>query len=247
MILFFSGTGNSKYVAKVLSKRLNDDVCDLSEYTRQGSGGYFNSDKPFVLVCPTYASYLPLCVIDVLKKSTFLGNKYFYLIMTCGSTFSSYGTNFKIKPILKKLGLTYKGIKQVVMPENYITLYFAPKQETANKIIDRSLVKINKISDKITENKNLFKISCPSVFTHVVNPIFYKTLVKDKPFYTTNECISCGKCEKICPLNNIKLENGRPIWKGNCTQCMACISTCPKTAIEYGKRSKGKRRYYLDI
>ena len=47
------------------------------------------------------------------------------------------------------------------------------------------------------------------------------------------------------PLNNIALEGGRPVWKGTCTHCMACIGGCPAEAIEYGEKSKGRRRYYL--
>lgn len=70
-----------------------------------------------------------------------------------------------------------------------------------------------------------------------VNPIFYPLFVKAKPFAAGNACISCGKCEKLCPMNNITLPNGRPVWGDNCTQCMACICYCPTEAIEYGKRA----------
>lgn len=48
---------------------------------------------------------------------------------------------------------------------------------------------------------------------------------------------------RLCPLNNITLEDGKPLWGGNCTHCMACISYCPTEAIEYGRRSVGKPRY----
>ena len=59
-------------------------------------------------------------------------------------------------------------------------------------------------------------------------------------------CIGCGKCEKLCPLNNITLQNARPVWGTNCTQCMACICYCPTRAIEYGKKSAGKPRYHFE-
>ena len=58
-----------------------------------------------------------------------------------------------------------------------------------------------------------------------------------------NKCISCGKCVNVCPLNNIHMENGKPVWNNECTHCMACICRCPKEAIEYGEHSKGLPRY----
>ena len=47
-------------------------------------------------------------------------------------------------------------------------------------------------------------------------------------------------------MNNIRLENGKPVWGKNCTHCMACICYCPKEAIEYGKKSKGKPRHHFE-
>ena len=79
-----------------------------------------------------------------------------------------------------------------------------------------------------------------------VNPIFYKCFVKADAFTANDKCIGCGKCAKMCPLNNIELKNSKPVWGKNCTHCMACICLCPTEAIEYGKKSVGKPRYHLD-
>ena len=59
-------------------------------------------------------------------------------------------------------------------------------------------------------------------------------------------CIGCGRCVELCPLNNVHLKNGKPVWGKNCTHCMACICYCPKEAIEYGRKSKGKPRYHFE-
>ena len=72
------------------------------------------------------------------------------------------------------------------------------------------------------------------------------SLVKSKAFYATDDCVGCGKCVKLCPLNNVKLVDGKPVWGNNCTHCMACICYCPKEAIEYGRKSQGKLRYHIE-
>ncbi len=76
-----------------------------------------------------------------------------------------------------------------------------------------------------------------------VNKLFYPLFVHAKKFRVTGACVSCGRCASVCPLNNIHMENGRPVWKNDCTHCMACICRCPKGAIEYGRHSEGLPRY----
>lgn len=79
----------------------------------------------------------------------------------------------------------------------------------------------------------------------VRNPIMYSMMISTKGFRVTDQCTGCGQCEQRCPLNNIKIANGKPVWGNQCTHCMACIAGCPHEAIEYGKKAVGKPRYYL--
>ena len=94
-------------------------------------------------------------------------------------------------------------------------------------------------------------INIPSVFLFAGYLQRYDLADWAKDRYSTlkvkaSACIGCGKCEKLCPLNNITLQNARPVWGSNCTQCMACICYCPTRAIEYGKKSAGKPRYHFE-
>ena len=82
--------------------------------------------------------------------------------------------------------------------------------------------------------------------TAPVNPVFYRFFVKADAFRAADACTGCGRCVELCPLNNVHLKNGRPVWGKNCTHCMACICYCPKEAIEYGEKSKGKPRYHVE-
>ena len=78
------------------------------------------------------------------------------------------------------------------------------------------------------------------------NPIFYKFFVKANAFTASSACIGCGQCAKRCPMNNVALKDGKPVWGKVCTHCMACICYCPVSAIEYGKKSVGQPRYHFE-
>ncbi len=85
MILYFSGTGNSRYVARKIAQELNDELISLNQLIKEEkTDELISTNKPFIFVCPTYAWRLPIVVTDFIKKTKFSGNNKVYFIMTCG-------------------------------------------------------------------------------------------------------------------------------------------------------------------
>ena len=75
MILYFSGTGNSRYIAKKLGEILNDEVMSINQYLKSKKTGDFHSEVPYIFVTPTYMSRMPMKVEEFIKLSSFKGNK----------------------------------------------------------------------------------------------------------------------------------------------------------------------------
>lgn len=244
MIIFFSGTGNSKYCAKFLSDKLDDEPIDCFDFIRNNKSLNIKSEKPFIFVSPTYSWQVPHVLRDLIKRSSFEGNKNAYFVMTCGS---DIGNAEKVnKEISSEKHLNYMGTLEVIMPENYISMFKAPEIEESKKIIEKAIPKLQKAADSILKSECFpsKKInSIDKLKSGLVNKAFYPLFVKAGPFRIKDSCIGCGKCANLCPLGNITLEKNKPVWGNNCTQCMACINSCPAEAIEYGKKSVGKTRY----
>jgi len=247
MIVYFSGTGNSKYCAKLLVDKLEDESVDSFSYIKNQIAAELVSNSPWVFVSPTYCWQLPHVFEDFIRSARFEGCKDAYFVMTCGSDIGNAGE--KIEALCKEVGLTYRGVLPVVMPENYIAMFEVPQSELAKRIVlvaKRSLLKVVRTIQK-GEDLPKQKVNLADKFkSGPLNPIFYKLFVKAKPFYTTDACIGCGKCEAACVLNNISIKDNRPVWGDACTHCMACICGCPTEAIEYGKKSQGKPRYQCE-
>ena len=56
-----------------------------------------------------------------------------------------------------------------------------------------------------------------------------------------SKCNSCGLCETLCPVNNIKLMK-YPEFLKNCILCMRCFAYCPKEAISFKNYSSARYR-----
>lgn len=244
MILYFSGTGNSEYVAKRIGRVCNDDAVSLFEKIRSSDYSQMHSDTPWVVVVPTYAWRIPRIVQGWLDHTSLSGNRNIYFVMTCGGNIGNAGKY--LKKVVAAKNLYYMGCAEVVMPENYIALFMAPAREDALDIIERAESAIDRAALSIKSGEPLLQPDVTvkdRISSGIVNDIFYPMFVHAKKFYATDACISCGKCAKVCPLSNIQLDHGKPVWGKNCTHCMACICRCPTGAIEYGRHSRGLVRY----
>lgn len=247
MILYFSGTGNSGYAARRIADGLGEPLLCLNDRIKAGDTAPVETGERLVIVTPTYAWRIPRIVEDWLLHTELTGAKRAWFVMTCGSEIGD--ADRYNRRLCQAKGLVCMGTAQIVMPENFIAMFNAPTVEEARRIvakaepfIDRAIAAIRAGHMFSPPRKKLYD----RIASSAVNPVFYPLFVKANSFTASDVCIGCGKCEKLCPLNNITLQNARPVWGTNCTQCMACICYCPTRAIEYGKKSAGKPRYHFE-
>lgn len=245
MILYFSATGNSEYVAKYIAHLNGDETVNMTDYLRRNEAMNLSSEKPYVVVAPIYISTIPVIVLELLKKSKFEGNKNIYFIMTCAGSGVS-GAGAFVKPLSEELGLTYRGVMHLSMPQDYLMFFTVKDKEENDLKMNEALSKVPTLAEKIRNNLDFDTSKVGLMHKLSVKPviwIFDAFCIKPKKFYATDECINCGICAKVCPLNNIEIVDGKPKWGKDCCHCSACINRCPKKAIEYGKKTQGKNRY----
>ena len=247
MIMYFSGTGNSRYIAQRIAVALGDELLSMNDRIKAGDHSPTETDERLVIVTPTYAWRIPRIVRDHLAETDFPCGAQVWFVMTCGSEIgNAAGYN---RALCREKQLTYMGTAQIVMPENYIAMFNAPQAAEARQIVAGAEPDIDRVISAIAAKQafapprnNL----CDRFMSGPVNPIFYSFFVKANAFTAGDTCTGCGQCARLCPTNNIAVQNSKPVWGGDCTHCMACICRCPVEAIEYGKKSLGKPRYHFE-
>ena len=247
MVLYFSGTGNSRYLVRRIAEGLDTPLYDLNACIKAGDTAPVQTGQDVVLVTPTYAWRIPRVVWEWLGNTELTGAERIWFVMDCGSEIGNAAKYNRQLAAQKRL--QYMGTAQIAMPENYIAMFNAPQAEEARSIVEQAAPALQKVLAQLRAGQE-FPPPRDTLYDRFmsgpVNPVFYRFFVKADAFQATDACIGCGKCVELCPLNNIRLENGKPVWGKHCTHCMACICYCPKEAIEYGKKSKGKPRYHFE-
>ena len=241
MIYYFSGTGNSEVVAKEIAKAMGDKAVNLvkadpEEWNR-------NPGDVLGFVFPIYGYQAPWMVLDFAAK-IHPGDAFTFGVCTFTNVVGEAMQHFSDT-------LPLKAAYSIKMPDNYpITDHIIDTEESCLEKLRGAEVRLQQIIPWILEKQekeDILKGDDAWNKTYVWAPKVLDKALSTKGFHVTPDtCVGCGLCEKICPAQAIRLENGEPKWvKDKCCMCMGCLNRCPAVAIECGPYSKGRFRYYF--
>lgn len=238
MIYYFTGTGNSLYVAQKLAGLTGDAICSIAEIIR--GKPMPESGEVTGIVYPIYAWSPPKMVRDFVRKYP-VQSKYAFSVCTCGE---NCGKSMKLleKSMSRKIDAAYS----IVMPNNYMIGFDVDSSYEVKQKLSDAEARIATIAETIcgrksdiydvAEGANLF-------ISTIMPPLFSAFATSAKPFYAEDGCTGCGKCAAVCPTQNITVVDKKVRWGKDCTACFACINHCPVRAIQRGKGTKTKGRY----
>ena len=143
MVLYFTGTGNSRYLARRIAERLEMPLYDLNACIKAGNPAPVQTGRDVVLVTPTYAWRIPRVVSEWLGKTTLTGAERIWFVMDCGSEIGNAAKYNRQLAAQKQL--QYMGTAQIIMPENYIAMFNAPQKEQARSIVEQAEPALQKV------------------------------------------------------------------------------------------------------
>jgi len=232
--VYFSGTGNTRFCLERFcylydgSKPLSIEDSDVVEAIRKS--------EEIALAYPVYFSNTPKIIEDFIRiNSSCFTNKRVFIIATMG-LFSGDGAGCGAR-LLKKSGAKIIGGLHLKMPDCIGDVKALKKPLVQNRQI------VTNAGEKIAKAVNALKQGKPTKeglgFLYHVAGLFGQRLwfygkttqYSDKLKIDTSICIGCGKCAKLCPMNNVTLANQKAIAGNKCTMCYRCVNSCPKNAI----------------
>ena len=240
MILYFSATGNCKYVATRLVQSEKQEMLSIVDCVRNNQ--YTFSDKKIGIVSPTYDWGLPSIIKEFLEKASFQ-TEYLYYIATYGTTPGASGAIANKAIQCRKIDAYYS----VQMADTWTPIFDLSTPEKVAKYTKNTEAEISSIIHSVKErNTNRYMSPrTPAFITEwIAEPIYNSKVRRTINLRVENTCIGCGLCARKCPVQAIEMQDKRPVWvKDKCVMCLGCLHRCPKFAIQYGKNTKKHGQY----
>ena len=232
--VYFSGSGNTKHCVEFFVNLLDESVKTFPIESEFSVSEIIKNDV-IVFGYPIHYSNAPKYVRDfILSNKSIFTNKKIFIIATMG-LFSGDGAGRGAR-LFEKCGAEILGGLHLKMPDSIGDVKALKKSPEENKriIADADLKMMNtaaKIKNGEYPTDGLSK-ACRLAGLFGQRLWFYgKTLNYTDKLKIGDECVGCGKCERICPMNNIEVKNGKAAAFNKCTMCYKCVNNCPKKAI----------------
>lgn len=268
-LLYFSGTGNTEYVAcemksRLLAKGYRCEIlavdklwadCGRSPGSKASLEKMSAKLKEFlqdasvlILAYPTYASDIPKPLKELLPLLPEGRGKKLAVVSTCAMA----GGDCCLLPAreLKNRGYRSFLAAYIKMPNNLkLPPFNFPAIENGdvlNKFYETSSKTIDVIiSDLIAEKKKLKGGNIGGYLLGVSQRLGEKFLARflRKNMFAGQECIKCKLCVSSCPTANISFKDGHPEFGLDCCFCMRCYNFCPVSAIQVTQKTRDKVKY----
>jgi len=249
IIYYFTGTGNSLAAAKKIAGILGGcEIVPISSLMKTEGEIIPDADR-IGFVCPVYDAGLPLIVAECAGRINLSKAGYTFGIVTLGGI--GVSALHQLNRIVSlRNGRPLDAAFIVKMPGNFPPVGKIATPEKQQEILQSADSRLTEIAGII--DKGLVVRPGFSPLSALMHHLAYGSFAKnghtmDTAFSVADSCTSCGTCEKVCPVGNVVMENGRPVWQHHCELCCACLHFCPVEAIQLsmmqGTKDRGRYRH----
>lgn len=242
VIFYLSGTGNSLYAAQKAQSVFDD--CRLETIGGYLCKPYKVQDEIVGIVCPVYCFALSPVVAEFLKQLQ-AAPKYCFAVVTMGAN-----AGFALKQLrqllaAKNIKLNYA--QDIAMPDNF----FAVPEFVRSRMLTAAEDKLAGMQQKLSKQVQDTNRCCDAfLWEHGGTSIgwaFMRSVLQiDKLLVDATKCVGCGICARVCPMQNITMQDGKPVFGNNCATCFGCLHWCPQSAVRIGRKKVNSKTRYVN-
>ena len=244
LMLYFSGTGNSKYIATEFALKMGADCYSIED---NADFAELLAATDTVAVCyPIYGSCVPRIMRDfAVRHSAALHEK--KLIIFCTQMMFSGDGARAFARLLTGCDSHVIYAEHFNMPNNISNFWLFPVREgervRKQKAADRKLdIVCQDIKSGIVKRRGWSGFS--ALLGKLQNTYWLNIEEKKRgSFAADSDCNRCGLCVRRCPVGNLELSGQGIVQKNNCILCYRCVNLCPQKAATVMLHAKPKAQY----
>jgi len=244
LTLYFSGTGNTKYIAELFSRKMGASCISIeaeANFVQE-----IQAHKTIAFCYPIYGSRVPRNMREFVAKymSDLNGKK--IIIFVTQMLFSGDGARV-FTDMFWDDSIEVIYAEHFKMPNNVsnILIFREPSRKKIQKYLINAEEKMSEVCNDI--RKGIVKKRGFSFFSQILGNMQGKSWQGNSreiyPGSTSIEfkaqtgvkirknCIACNHCVNNCPVFNLANVRGKITQRGNCIVCYRCVNQCPKRAI----------------
>ncbi len=255
VIYYFSGTGNTWWVAKELHQRLNTpgmqaQCHSIEAFSWEAVPEQVKQADHILFGFPVYGSAAPRLMKDFIRqfpaaRSGQSVSVFATQALASGDTSYHVGQSLVQKGYRLQQAVHFRLMNNLHIPR---FRFYRPKNDhRVAKLQQKSLPKLEALVQGITDNKVCITGNNP--LGHALGNLQRKyedqlvTFASKEFQVDQGRCLDCGKCIRICPVQNIQKQDDTYKFGDRCILCLRCYSQCPSCAILIGEGSRDVTKY----
>jgi len=235
-ICYFSGTGNTLWVTRLLTKLFEEQgsACRsvAMEDVLAGKTAFDPADGDLTgIAYPVHAWDAPRIVKDFIASLP-SGNHPYFLFKTAGSRFLDGGSSRKVRLALAHKGWRLRHEAVYQMPANMMG---SPSPCRVERMVEdtrnRAAIAESEILDGV---RVVLPDSSAKRFANLLNVLENRGCKQSSSHWkVSGVCTMCGKCVRECPTGNIREQDGGLVFGDSCVLCLRCWWNCPVKALSH--------------
>lgn len=231
LIYYFSGTGNSMRTARIIAEEIGGArLISMKNAPKNLSAA---NAELIGFVCPVYEWDIPKTVKAFIQRLTINPQAYIFMVATYIAIHGRCFETVQEALAQKGAGLHYGRTLRCVASQCTAYAPFPPEKIMV-PFMEKQSRKIGKeIAMRKRRNYPTMSPVSKRLYPKMMLPFLNVQHEYDKGFYSSDACVGCETCGKVCPCNNITFSEKRPVWNHACEGCNACVVYCPTKAIQF--------------